>query len=229
MKDVWNDVQAGRNPVHSRRRSHLGPGVCFSEETIGYLLRLLDPAQDAKEIAQLKQNQKLLSTMGRAITPIVVPLQNDAAFADLVNPTANVTFDLDGSGLSRKWGWITPKAAWLVYDWDGRGKITSALQMFGNATFWIFWENGYAALASLDADGDGVLRGPELRGLALWQDRNKNGLSDPGEVRPVQSFGITAISCTGRNFAGDTKWNPLGIAFSDGEVRPTYDWIAPSP
>ena len=51
--DVWNDVKSGNNPIHSRSRSSLGPGICFSEETIGYLLSLLDPIKDAKEIAQL--------------------------------------------------------------------------------------------------------------------------------------------------------------------------------
>ncbi len=228
VKGVWNDVQAGKNPVHSRRRGSIGPGVCFSEETIGYLLKLLDPVKDAKEIAQLKQDRQTLNTMGRAISPIIVPLQADVAMADMANPSNKVTFDLDGSGRARKWSWITPRAAWLVYDPNGSGKITSALQMFGNVTFWIFWQDGYAALASLDDNGDGVLRGPELRGLALWQDRNENGISDPGEVLPVQSFGITAISCHGGTFSGNTKWNPFGITFSNGEVRPTYDLVTPS-
>ena len=227
-KDVWNDVQSGKNPVHSRKRGHIGPGVCFSEETIGYMLKLLDKKKDAKEIAELNEKQKTLLSMGRAITPILIPLVADTPFADLANPSAKVAFDLDGSGLPRKWGWITPKAAWLVYDSNDSGKITSALQMFGSVTFWIFWQDGYAALASLDDNGDGSLSGDELRHLALWQDRNSNGVSDPGEVSPVQSFGIKTISCAGETFSGDTKWSPSGVTFENGEVRPTYDWIVPS-
>jgi hypothetical protein len=164
--------------------------------------------------------------MGRAATPIFISSERDAAFSELVNPYSRVVFDQDGSGLPRKWGWITPKAAWLVYDSDGSGQITSALQMFGNVTFWIFWQDGYAALEALDDDRDGVLRGPELRGLALWKDLNSDGVSDPGEVRSVDAFGITAISCTGQTFTGDMKGNPRGITFDNGTTLPSYGWIA---
>src|SRR5262245_35040224 len=77
-------------------------------------------------------------------------------------------------------------------------------------------------------DADGFLRGPELNGLALWQDRNGNGLSDPGEVSPVGDYGITAIGCASRNHPNGVLWNPDGVQFSDGSVRPTYDYVAPS-
>jgi hypothetical protein len=189
---------------------------------------LLDPKTDSAEISRLRKLQQVLKDMPRAISPILVPLTAGLAFGELVNPGAGIRFDLDGSGLLRKWGWITPKAAWLVYDSDGRGQIKSGLQMFGNVTFWIFWRDGYAALAALDDDGDGALRGGELRGLALWQDADGDGISDPGEVRPVGAFGITSIACQGQKGADDIKWNPSGITFTNGAVRPTYDWIAPS-
>jgi hypothetical protein len=100
--------------------------------------------------------------------------------------------------------------------------------MFGNVTFWIFWRDGYEALRSLDDDGDGVLRGAELRGVALWQDRNGNGICDSGEVRPVSEWGITEISCAGEMHSTGIAWSPKGVTFTDGESRPTYDWIAPS-
>ena len=45
-------------------------------------------------------------------------------------------------------------------------------------TFWIFWDNGYEALQSLDDNQDGKLEGDELKGLAIWQDRNCDGISD---------------------------------------------------
>ena len=100
--------------------------------------------------------------------------------------------------------------------------------MFGSVTFWIFWRDGYAALAALDDNGDGELRGSELRGLALWRDLNCNGVSEPGEVQPVAAFGITAISCDSQPLSANATWNPCGVTFADGTVRPTYDWIAPS-
>ena len=91
--------------------------------------------------------------MGRAITPILVPLQADTDLADLVDAHAQVLFDLGGSWLARPWGWITPNAAWLVFDPQRSERITSGLELFGNVTFWIFWQDGYEALRALDEVG----------------------------------------------------------------------------
>ncbi len=204
------------------------PGVFFSQEIINYLLPLLDPTKDAREIAQLDKDKATLRAINRPITPLLIPLQPDTPFTELVNPTAAVPFDLDGSGFLRRWGWITPKAAWLVYDHDGTGRITSGLQLFGNVTFWIFWRDGYAALASLDDDGDGQLSGAELRHLALWQDRNGNGICEPGEVRPLAEFGITALDCGSQPHSTGIPFNPTGVHYRDGSTQPSYDWIAPS-
>jgi hypothetical protein len=229
VQDKWSAVKSGNNPLRTTtRRGHIGPGVCYSQEIIGYMLRLLDSVKDAKEVADLKDKQKTLGSMGRAITPILVPLVEGLRLSELVNANAAVTFDLDGTGLPRQWGWITPKAAWLVFDPHGQGRITSALQMFGSVTFWIFWCDGYAALRSLDDDNDGTLRGAELRGIALWRDTNSNGVSEAGEVRTVSEWGISAISCAGEPDEAAASWCPTGVTFEDGTTRPTYDWMAPS-
>ena len=227
-KDVWNDVSSGRNPLHSRDRGYLGPGVCWSEEIIGYLLRLLDPLKDATEIAQLKQDQKKLSTMSRAVTPILLQLAPETEFSELVDERASVAFDLDGGGLKRKWAWLTPKAGWLVFDPHGTGRVDSALQMFGNVTFWVFWPDGYEPLSALDDNGDGVLSGPELKGLAVWNDRNGDGVSDPGEVVPVEVLGIQSISCSSKIGPDGMRWNPQGVTLTNGTFRASYDWIVPA-
>jgi len=228
-KWAWHELRAGRNPLAKPPpRGYLGPGACYSCEIIGSLLNLLDPVRDAKEIAQLRADQKTLASMSRAVTPIVVPLQDGTALADLVDERASVRFDLDGSGSERRWGWITPKAAWLVFDPEGDGRITSGLQLFGNVTFWIFWRDGYEALSSLDDNGDGVLSGAELAGLCLWHDGNGNGVSEPGEVAPVTSYGIREIRLDAKRSQSQPLQHPRGILLNDGTVRPTFDWISPS-
>ena len=207
-------------------RGHLGPGICFSEETIRYLLAILDPHQDAAEIGALNERKKFLSAMPRAVTPILIPL-GDAPIENLTEPRAEVVFDLDGSGLGRRWGWITPRAAWLVFDGRQTGRITSGLQLFGNVTFWVFWRDGYQALSSLDANGDGALEGEELRGLALWQDANGDGVSEPDEVKPLSAYGIDRISCRGEALKDGLRWNPAGVHFKDGTTRASSDWDVP--
>jgi len=217
------------NPLQSTpRRGVIGPGICFGQETISYILALLDPSKDAKEIADLREKQAILKRTPRAITPILIPLVDNAAFRELVDPSARVSFDLDGTGLPRQWQWITPKAAWLIFDRFGEKQISSALQMFGNCTFWIFWSNGYDPLRALDDDQNGVLQGAELSGVALWHDRNSNGKCDPGEVKPVTEWGIVRISCKSEIDASGMSWSRTGVTFRDGTTRPSYDWIAHS-
>jgi hypothetical protein len=127
--------------------------------------------------------------------------------------------------LPRRWTWISSRAGWLVHDPGGTGEITSALQWFGNVTFWLFWENGYQALAALDDDADGVLAGDELRDLAIWHDRNGNGTSDRGEVRPLSTHGIVALSCRYEESDGlmFAAMAPEGVRLADGRTRPSYD------
>ena len=101
------------------------------------------------------------------------------------------------------------------------------MQLFGNVTFWNVWGNGYEPLRALDDDGDGELRGRELRHLALWRDVNRDAVSDPGEVRPLSESGIVALTCRGAK--GDGIFTAAvaerGVRFSDGRTRPSYDVI----
>lgn len=195
-------------------------------EAVERLRELLDPVADSKEIATLEQKQSVLEQKGRMITPIAVPLAGNAD----VPPSATrstAIFDADGSGLLRRWTWIRNDAGWLVHDPEGSGRIASALQWFGNVTFWLFWSNGYEAMAALDDDGDGQLRGHELRHLAIWRDANEDGISDAPEVRPLSAYRIVALSCDyepgdGVSVAARSR---QGVTFVDGTTRPTYDLI----
>jgi hypothetical protein len=210
-------------PGDRKRGSFQDPATL---EAARRLRQLLDPVADANEIADLKEKEAELSKMVRMITPIAIPLDSSVD-GPPVDPDARVIFDADGSGVHRRWTWITPDAGWLVHDPDGTGRIPSALQWFGSVTFWLFWENGYHALAALDDDGDGELRGRELRQLAIWHDIDRNGISETGEVRPLSAHRIVALSC--RYAEGDGKWMaayaPEGVIYADGTTRPSYDVI----
>jgi hypothetical protein len=138
-----------------------------------------------------------------------------------------VAFDADGSGRPKRWTWITSDAAWLVYQQEPASMITSALQLFGNLTFWLFWQNG-TALHALDEDASGAVDGSELTRLALWHDRNANGLSEAGEVLPLTAFDIVAL---GYQHESDPQhpdriaMAPRGVTFRDGTTRATYDLL----
>lgn len=162
----------------------------------------------------------------RAITPIVLDL-NGRRLAEVAS-SRTTAFDLDGTGRPQRWTWIVPDAGLLVWDPDATGRITSGRQLFGSVSWWLFFDDGYQALDLLDDDGDGELSGGELKGLAVWFDRNSNGVSDTGEVTAIERLGVAAISCRGTGRDGAAFVNPTGLRMTDGRVLPTFDWIASS-
>ena len=217
---AWKEDQKIPHLMHGWRS--------VTEEAVRYLIPLLDPEADAGEVKTLRDRVSRLERLPRAITPIAIPLRAGLDALDITDPTAMVRFDADGSGLARPWTWITPDAGWLVYDARGTGRISSALQMFGNVTFWAFWDHGYQALRALDDDGDGRLGGRELDGLAIWRDANRNGVSEPGEVRSPAFWGVVSISCAFEfdpSHPDEIAFSPRGVTFDDGTTRPTFDIV----
>jgi hypothetical protein len=157
------------------------------------------------------------------VTPIVVPMR-DVAFSRLVDQGSRVAFDFAGTGDTRAQGWLTPDAAWLVWDPEWRGEIRSGFDMIGQRTWSVFWSDGFEALRALDDNRDGELTGGELGGLALWRDENSDGVSDPGEVIPANVHGIAALAVRGNATRPGLITAPSGVRFEDGSTRPLYDW-----
>ena len=218
IREAWRTEETAQRDLPEDR--------FFTYEAADYLIPLLDPVRDAAEIAELRTRQKSLKERpARAITPVVIPLADNMPAEAIAAPQARVAFDADGSGVRRQWTWISPEAGWLVHDPHRRGEITSALQWFGNVTFWLFWTNGFEALAALDDNGDGELAGDELRNFAIWQDRNSDGVSNPGEVQPLAHHRVVALSC--RYADGDrvtfAAVAPRGVRLANGRTRPAYD------
>ena len=226
--DAYREAVRLAWPGDAMPMSILWVGRSITEEAARYLIPLLDPARDRGEIASLRERVSTLERMPRAITPIAIPLRDGLGAMDIVNTSARVLFDLDGSGSRKPWTWITTDAAWLVMDRHGRRDIRSGLHLFGNVTFWLFWENGYRAMRALDDDGDGRLRGRELDGLALWHDRDADGVSTATEVRPLAAWNVVELSCDYRidpTHPDEIAFSPAGVRFGDGRVRPTFDVV----
>lgn len=161
----------------------------------------------------------------RMVTPIIFSLDSARPVESLLAPDMTVAFDLDGTESGAKWPWVKGDTAFLVWDGDGSGRVSSGRQLIGSVTWWLFWDNGYAVLQALDNDRNGWLEGPELAGLAAWQDANSNGQSDSGEVRPLATCGVLRLSTVASGTTGGMPMNASGLEMSDGRVLPTYDWI----
>jgi hypothetical protein len=188
--------------------------------------RKLPPTEKAA-LAEVKSGLgKLKRIRLGAMTPIIFSVLPVAQIDALLAPGARVDFDLRGYGPREKWPWVKPSAAFIVWDPEARGSITSARQLFGSYTFEIFRRNGYDALAALDEDGDGVLRGEELRGIRAWFDVNSDGRSEPEEVRDLCELGIVAIETRATGSDGPHPTNPHGLTLRDRRTLPTWDWMA---
>jgi hypothetical protein len=234
MKGYRDVIEDGWETERKLKTGPLG-GNFLTKEAASYLLPLLDETKDIDEIESINQRVGILDKLPRPVTPIAIPLKDGLRASDIEDRNASVRFDADGTGLDRRWTWITKDAAWLVHlprSPSGKGvegaRITSGLQLFGNVTFWCFWDNGFQALRSLDDNGDGFLSGAELDNLALWHDKNGDGICDPDEVRPLSYYGIVGLSCdwqTDPNHADRIAYSPRGVIYRDGTTRPTFDLI----
>ena len=220
IKDAWKQEQDLKEPT---------PGwVPITPETSVYLIALLDPTADKDEIDGLQSRIDGLPAFFFRIprSPVIVPLRDGLGVDDLMDRTARVSFDADGTGVKKPWAWVTRDAGWLVFDPHGRRSITSTSQMFGAASFGMSWDDGYQALCALDDNGDGTLTAKELEGMAIWQDLNGSGVCDPGEMKKLADWDIVAVSCRAERGAiptGCAAFARTGVILRGGQTRPTYD------
>lgn len=191
-------------------------------ETAAHLGQLATNGRERRDMERLRARLQASRPM-IYMTPVVVPLR-DAPFAALVNHASDVAFDFAGTGDRAARGWLTDDAAWLVWDPHARGHVRSGLDMIGARTWAAFWRDGFEVLRALDDDRSGDLTGAELGGLALWRDVNANGVSEPGEVRPVAAYNIAALATRGDQTNPRLITAPGGVRFNDGTTRALYDW-----
>ena len=212
-----------------------GIETLVSNEAANSYLRLVKqrgvlPSEKTKVAEVEKTAQKIAHLpLSHAVTPIVFSLDQPQPLSSLIAAQPKgMVFDLDGSARTgqRYSAWPRSTTGILVWDPAHTGHITSGRQLFGNATWWMFWQNGYRAMESLDDNRDGWLTGNELQSLGVWTDANSNGKCDSGEVRTASESGIVGVNVRETRRVGNGWVSEAGIRLRSGVVLPTYDWIA---
>jgi hypothetical protein len=197
-----------------------------SVEAAESILRL-DPKSPLK--AEITDHLAIISKLpGGPITPIIFSLKRSTSLNDLLDPTRKVAFNLDGTGARQQYSWVRPDTAFLVWQPNPARPVRSGRDLFGSATWWLMPANGYAAMALLDDDGDGWLTGAELKGLAVWQDSNQNGVAENSEIRSLARVGVVGLETTYAARIGASYVSPMGLRMADGRILPTYDWVTRS-
>ena len=126
-----------------------------------------------------------------------------------------VNFPLDKSRSDSWYVWYgSEETPLLVFDPAHKGTVSSVEQLFGNWTFGGQrsaalsldasttprpWRDGYAALETLDHNGDDEISGEELEPLALWFDRGADAVVGVGEVRRLSEVGVTRLFLSPRS------------------------------
>jgi len=159
------------------------------------------------------------------ITPIIFSLTGAKSLSELLDPSRRIRFNLNGTGAPQQYSWVTPDTAFLVWQPNPSRTIRSGRDLFGSATWWLMPAHGYAAMALLDDNQDGWLTGRELKGLAVWQDRNQNGIAEQSEVRQIARTGVTGLKTTYSVRIGESYESSFGLKMADGRLLPTYDWV----
>lgn len=129
--------------------------------------------------------------------PIILDLDGNGL--ETVGLASNVYFDHDGDGVLTKTGWVGKNDALLVWDRNANGGIDTGAELFGDFTVLpngTLAPNGFAALAALDSNGDGIIDAsdPAFAELKIWRDASQDGVSGVGELISLSEAGIISLN-----------------------------------
>ncbi|MDH6168920.1 subtilisin-like proprotein convertase family protein/subtilisin family serine protease [Variovorax boronicumulans] len=156
--------------------------------------------------------------------PLVLDLNGDGVKLTDYG-TSPVLFDADNDGGSlEQTGWVSAQDGIVVHDLNGDGKINNIRETLSEYYNGVAgsngvagtkpYANGFAALKSLDSNGDNQFTAKDAawNNLRVWVDANHDGKTDAGELKTFASLGISAIS--------------LATVAQSGEVRDGNEVLA---
>lgn len=106
-----------------------------------------------------------------------------------------VRFDINADGNLDRIAWTAGSDGFLAYDLDSSGTIGDGEELFTPQFAGGSHTDGLDALASLDTHHDGTIDAADAAfdKLVVWQDANRDGVSDAGELKSLPALGITSI------------------------------------
>ena len=138
------------------------------------------------------------ATVAARVDPLILDLNGDGLATTNLDQS-DVYFDLDSNGFAERTAWIDVNDGLLVLDRDGDGKITNGQELFGDQTLLSNGTratSGFEALREFDDNKDGKIDASDIVYLKLkvWQDLNRDGVSQAEEMKSLADVGIKAIN-----------------------------------
>jgi hypothetical protein len=133
-------------------------------------------------------------------SPLVLDINGNQVAVS--HPRSGTDFDINGDGVKERIGWpVWDALLWI--DLNRNGVVSDGSELFGTSTLLPsgeYADNGFEALAVYDhpdfgGDGDGVIAPGDLAWahLRLWQDTNRDGLSQRDEITTLAATGVVWI------------------------------------
>ena len=147
-----------------------------------------------------------------AKSPLVLDLDGDGV--ETIGLDAGIHFDHDGNRFAEMTGWAGADDGLLVLDRNGNGTIDDGSELFGDKTLLsegTYAANGFAALAELDTNQDGIINDLDaaFSQLRVWKDSNSDGVVSEGELLTLAEAGVAGI---GVNYTAQNVTDSQGNA-----------------
>ncbi|MNL07033.1 hypothetical protein D3C87_1276920 [compost metagenome] len=175
-------------------------------------------------------------------SPLVVSLGSQARGVQLTSPLDGIQFDILGQR-STPFAHAPKQISWLTREDQGyyfitlpnqHGEVNGINELFGDNTQGPdggYAANGYLALGKYDTDLDGLItdRDEIFSRLRLWNDRNRDGRSDPSELFTMSDKSIVVIDLDyDRNYLeediyGNRTMMKSVVKTEDGELHLMFD------
>jgi hypothetical protein len=163
-------------------------------------------------------------------TPIVLDLDGNGVTTTA--STEGVQFDVAGTGVASKTGWVGGTDGLLVMDRNGDGVINDGKELFGAATVLASGQragNGAVALAEQDTNHDGKITAADANfdKLKVWVDANHDGKTDAGELKGLVDLNIVELDLSFGSSDRVDNGNLVGLVSqyktSDGQTHEMAD------
>lgn len=162
--------------------------------------------------------------------PVVIDMDGDGIELTTLNQSTS-TFDFDNDGYREPTAWTTGDDALLVFDIDNDDQVTQAKEI-AFAQWTEAEDTDLEALASeFDSNHDGVLDKQDSgwNSFKIWQDSDRDGITDAGEMKTLEEAGIRSVGLKSRNNTattladGTTVFSLADVQRENGEMIDAAD------